>query len=124
MKRFVLFLLFIIINAVAFTAIDSTTSSNIVKIVERTCNTSFDSKWIFCAIADYPMEMKGKVKVPDLSRGNTYCCKSGIGGVVWSDNDTACILIKRWFNSKDTTYQFLWFVLNKDKNKVKVIFLK
>jgi hypothetical protein len=122
MKQFVIFLLSIIISATAFTAIDSVTASNIVKIIERTCNNSFDSKWTFCAIAEYPIEMKGKVKVPDLSRGNIYCCRPGVGGIVWSDNDTACILIKRWLNSKDTTYQFMWFALN--KNKVKMILLK
>jgi hypothetical protein len=122
MKYLISFILVFAINISAFTGIDSVKANLVTKIVEHSCHTTFDSKWTFVPIADYPLEMRGKVKVPDFSRGVVYCCKSGIGGIVWSDNDTACVLVKEWYRSVDTTYMFLWFAYNKYLNKL--IYLK
>jgi len=103
------------ISFLSYSDIDSTKAANLVKVTERTSNTSFGTRWAFSPVADYPVEMMKKVKTPDLSKGKVYCCKEGVGGVIWVYEDTACILIKTWNSKSDTTYKFLWFMYNKNK---------
>jgi hypothetical protein len=94
--------------------IDSTNVSSLVKYTERNCKESY-KHWTFVPIADYPVFLKGVVRVPDLSQGKIYCCKQGIGGIVWVSTDTACILVKSWINKTDTTYRFIWYILDQGK---------
>jgi hypothetical protein len=85
--------------------------------IEKTYNLS-KHKWQFVPIVDFPIDSMKTKKVPNLSKGKIWN-KDGIGGIIWYDADTCCIVIKTCNLKHDTTYKFLWF--KKSKNYWKII---
>lgn len=86
--------------------------NSITNNIQRTYNSLHHGRWAFVPIAEFPVDSMKTKKVPDLSQGKIWN-KDSLGGIVWYNEDTCCVIVKTWNSKKDTTYKFLWFKKSK-----------
>jgi hypothetical protein len=103
MKKLAFFLLLIFTASIA-----QEDFSSLIRNIQKNYNETHYSKWQIIPIAEYPVDSMKTKRVPDLSRGKIWI-KDQLGGIVWYDKDTSCVVIKTWNSKGDTTFKFLWF---------------